>query len=245
MARCKPRPAAKPSTDVNQARLSNLRPYVRIHDSGNDSTGPAIAATTALETYLACRGHQVSLSARFVHEQARRLSRLKQGYSYDALVRALETYGACPESAWPYVPGESALPNGTTLAQLTKLAKPYRARLWRIRSTGEIAAALESQYPVLAGIEIDVAFDTAMSNGGTIKASTNHDQTVRGATLITLVDFDPIRKLLCFATTWGPKAGDGGFGSMTVSAAEVMLIPNQIWALSLHSAPGNEAFKWE
>jgi hypothetical protein len=240
IARCQPRQDAR--------RAPKLQQFVRIHDGESEGTGAALAAITAMEAYLASRGHKTRLSARYVHEKILQLSGGDGagGQTYDLVVRVLEEFGACPESAWPHVPNKRELPAGTTMEQLDELARPYRARLSRMGSIEEVASQLEARMPVLAGIEIDKAFDDAMTgNGGVIEASTNHDETMRGITLITLTDFDSATGVIGFATTWGIRAGNKGFGSMTTAAAEVMLVPDQIWSLSIHDAPGLKKFNWK
>ena len=134
LARAKARSVATPAaavTSVGAPRVRDLRPFTRIHDSGQEGSAAAIAAVTAMETYLAAQGKRQALSARYVYQKAKELAGTPEdqdsGMQFDVLVRVLEEFGSVPESTWPYVPGKWARPKGKTMAALDALAQPYRA----------------------------------------------------------------------------------------------------------------------
>jgi C1A family cysteine protease len=63
--------------------------------------------------------------------------------------------------------------------------------------------------PVLVGLNVDAAFDSAKANGGNIDAF--QPATARGGHAVTLVGYRPDGRFIV-RNSWGTDWGDGGFG---------------------------------
>lgn len=254
LAKARPRPVANtldpvPGFGAGPSRGSDLRPWARVHDAGADGANAAMAAVTAMETNLAYQGSPVSLSARYLYARCNRLAKrppsTENGIGWDVLPRALTDYGTVPEEVWPYRSGEWALPAGTTMADLDRQAKQFRARLFPVRSLAALLDELDHGRPVLCGFTV---FDNtwtskAVASTGLVGPPAAGDRPI-GNIAVTIVDVDPAARLLRFAHTWGPSWGDRGFGSITFDTAQQLLVFDQMWSVQVDVARG-AGFRWD
>lgn len=219
-----------------------LRPWTQIRDQGNEGANAAVAAVTALETFLARNGRSVSLSARYVYQKAKQLAKQKpnedNGMEMTTLRRVLEEYGAPLEEDWPYVPGRSTLPSKMTWADLDKRARNFRARLIPTTTGPDIRHHLASNRPVLAQFTLYESWlAESTSRTGVVPTPAKKEQLV-GSIATTIVDYDQERKVLHFAHTWGKGWGQAGFGEMTEATAKAVFRGDEMWAVEVPSGQG-------
>jgi hypothetical protein len=221
----------------------DLRPWVRIRDQGPEGANAAVAAVTALETYLALGGKEVRLSPRYVYQKGKQVMKLDEGsdsgLSLEALATVLEDYGTVPEDMWPYEPGAWKRPARVTWTTLDRAAAEYKAHLIPVTSTSDMAFHLQQGRPVLAGFSVfENTWLAAERLRGRINMPNLQDGQVIGSVATTIVGFDG--QTVRIAHTWGQAWGDQGFGEMSVSTAEAMLIPDNVWAVQVGGR-----FRWK
>lgn len=252
LSRAKPRPAATNlqtvPLDVAPNRRLDLRPWVRVHDTGTDAANAAVAAVTAMETNLAYHGVPISLSARYIYQKAKQLARLapddQSGISMDVMRRVLTEFGTVPDSVWPYRAGDWKLPKGTSQTTLDTAAATYRAVLQSVRSRHELIDELNRGRPVLSAFKVfeSTWMTTSMSKMGVIEPPKPDEQEL-GTVAVAIVDVDEAQNILRFAHTWGPSWGDHGFGTMSFEAAQTLLVFNQMWSVEVERAD-QRPFDW-
>jgi Thermolysin metallopeptidase, alpha-helical domain/Caspase domain/Thermolysin metallopeptidase, catalytic domain/Papain family cysteine protease len=246
-----PRTAARPAnvtplspTTVDAGAL-DLRPWVRIRDQGPEGSNPAVAAVTALETFLSARGSATQLSPRYVYQKAKQLQKAPQesdaGMQMDVLAKVLEDYGAPPEESWPYEPGKWQLPKGKTWKRLDALAHPYRALLYPVTSWADFRFHLGRRRPILAAFKVyeSTWMTPDVTKSGRIEKPAPNDQLL-GAVATAIVGVDEAGTII-FAHTWGSDWGDSGFGSMSLEAAKATFNQDEMWAVEVRSQAG---FTW-
>jgi Thermolysin metallopeptidase, alpha-helical domain/Caspase domain/Thermolysin metallopeptidase, catalytic domain/Papain family cysteine protease len=238
-------PQAYVKPGIASARRLGLRPWTRIHDQGQEGANPAVAAITALETYLARRGREVSLSVRYVYQKAKQIAEqdpnVDGGIEMTVLTKVMQEYGAPLEEDWPFVPGKVALPPGKTWKVLDERAKVHRARLIPATTADDIRHHLSQDRPVLAAFSVYESW-MAESTGrtGVVPKPAAKEQLL-GSIATTIVDYDEERRVLQFAHTWGPNWGERGFGEMTEDTAQALFKDDQMWAVEV---PGASSF-WQ
>jgi hypothetical protein len=237
-----------PSTGAATARRQDLRPWVRIRDQAFEGSNPAVAAVTAVETFLAVQGSDMRLSPRYVYQKAKLLAGGKQeqdtGVTMEILARVLEEFGAAPEKAWPYVPGKWQMPKNQTWKTLDAQAEPYRARLIPVTAIDELPMHLAKGRPVLGSFKVHESswYGKDTTQRGVIGKPPVSGKSVEiGTIALTIVDFDAARQVIHFAHTWGPAWGDRGFGEMPVETAQATFVGEQMWAIEARS---KASFSW-
>ena len=135
----------------------DLSPWVRIRNSGPESTVAGLAVVTAMEASLARQGRPVTLSARYLYEKAKRMDRYgssAEGTDMSAALYIAETFGAPPEDRWPYVAGSRDLPAGATWEAMDEAADKFRAGQFRLTDQAEIPKQLAQGRTVVAEVEV-------------------------------------------------------------------------------------------
>jgi len=190
-----------------------------------------------METSLAWKGEPALLSARYVYEKAKRHDELgvdTAGTWLTTIAYIIQQFGAPAESAWPYSPGERALPEHASWTDLDSLAARNKAHLYRVSSYDEILGHLEHGRPVLTGVRVYGGswFSAEEAQRGEIPAPSPGDK-LTGLHAIVVVAYDQEDLSIRFANCWGPTWGDEGFGSMTQEVAGEVLIADQMWAVEM------------
>jgi hypothetical protein len=234
-------PQSFPAVGV-PVRAFDLRPWVTIRDQGNEAANPAVAAVTALETFLSVHGGTERLSPRYVYQKAKQLDGQKEdadiGINIETLVRVLQDFGCPPEDAWPYVPGEWRMPKNATWETLDEQARRYRAQLIPVRAVDDIQWHLRKGQPLLALFAVyeSTWYGTETTQRGFVTKPTDQRKSnLFGALAVTIVDYDQEHKTIHFAHTWGKTWGNGGFGEMTLDTAQAILQGDQMWAVDMGS----------
>jgi hypothetical protein len=195
----------------------DLSAHVTVRDAGNEGSVLGHSLAVALETSLGFQGRPVRLSARYAYCKSRFLDdpdnwELDAGATIDSGRKAAGQFGLPLDTAWPYVAGERALPEGQTWETIDAIRPRFRARFHGVSVYEEIPYHLMRGHPVLTGVQVfqdSWYVDSAMTTGW-IQPSTSG--LLVGSHAIVIVGYDPVLDALKFANTWGKKWGDNGFG---------------------------------
>ena len=230
------RKGAAVGVTVAAAKAVDLTPYVTVRDVGGEGTVAAAALATALGASLAAQGRPMFPSMRYIYEKAKRLDEIKgDGVWLESLIYVAQKFGAPPETYWPYRALNRKLPPGVTWQDLDEAALPYRARVTQLADLDGVLGALDKGMPVLAVADAakswwgsKVSYDT-----GVIKPPAANE-TMLGATLITIVGYDPATRRFKFANNWGSEWGDKGFGYVDATDATAIFQLHQgLWSVTV------------
>jgi len=191
--------------------------FVRaIRDGGQEGSVVGQALATAMEMQIKRTLHQdVSISARFIYNAARQVAgtiSTDSGAMIKDAIAVLTKQGAVEESVWPYKPGEYAAKAPASVERAT------RWQITQVRSlkgVDQIKAALATEGPVVAGIEV---YQEAMSSEAAktgIFPLPQKGSSLIGGHAVVLVAYDEQRKQFKFANDWGPGWGDRGYGYLS------------------------------
>lgn len=126
------------------------------------------------------------------------------------VMSALATYGAPPESVWPYIEDQfSTEPSHDAFiaAQVHKLLFYYRCpNLFTMKSS------IAQGYPVVMGFSVpeNMMSDACASTG--IVNYPGPTEGFDGGHAVLAVGYDDVTQRVCFQNSWGTSWGDGGFG---------------------------------
>jgi C1A family cysteine protease len=174
-------------------------------------TAQAIVGAYELLTKRDFPNEYKELSRLFVYYNARKIEGAinedEGAYIRDA-IKAVDYYGICEESIWPYKvenfaiqPSNEAYANG----KLRRLKKYYR-----IAGLDDILDALNSMYPIVAGIIVYSSFNQITLENSILQMPIDTEREL-GAHAILLVGYDLSRRLILARNSFGPKWGDHGY----------------------------------
>ena len=220
---------------------SDLSPWVpRVIDSGTEGTVAAITVVNALELLLARAGFPERLSLRYLYEKAQRSGPTGTADSADdgpqgvfllAAIFVAGLFGVPREAIWPYKPNSRKLPRRRTWLQLeNRLGWCCRGDFFRTDGLADAVRQLAAGRPVI--MALDFFDDNWEPRTGEVQMP-RHDAPVVGAGTVLLVGYDSTRRRFRFANTWGPKWGDGGFGTIELDVARRVVQPDQMWSVEL------------
>jgi C1A family cysteine protease len=221
---------------VAAPKAVDLTRYVSVRDVGQEGTVAAAACATAMDASLAAQGRPTRVSMRYIYEKAKRHDEVTgEGTFLETMIYVARQFGAPPETLWPYKSLSRKLPVGVTWNDLDQAAAPFKARLTQLTGLDAILGALDKQSPVLsAAIATDAWGDVGTS--AQIRPPGAGEQTL-GATVITIVAYDPATRRFKFANNWGPDWGDMGFGYFDASDAEAILqLDTGLWSVTVPAA---------
>lgn len=174
-------------------------------------TAQAIVGAYELLTKRDHLDQYVELSRLFVYFNARMtagsINEDEGAYIRDAL-KAVDRYGICKEELWPYKIENFAMrptPECYQDAKLRTLKKYYR-----ISGLNDMLDALNSGYPIVAGINVYSSFDKIAEENSILSMPADTEKEL-GAHAILLVGYDLSRKLILARNSFGPKWGDHGY----------------------------------
>ena len=125
-------------------------------------------------------------------------------------IKALEHYGLCPETEWPYNTAKFANPPPThcyTDALKHKVATAYNCH----PDMTSVKSALASGLPIVVGIQVYESFESdEVAKTGIVPMPSPSDQCMGGhATLI--VGFRDDQQMWIMRNSWGTAWSDGGY----------------------------------
>jgi len=207
-----------------QLSTTPLRPVVdlrqwasRVEDQKDLGSCTGAAVTGAYEILLSkdYPDQYVDLSSLFVYYNARILDGYV-GKDVGAYIRnaikAVDKYGVCAESMWPYVPTRfSALP---PLACFQDANRRKLHQYYRLSNLAEMLDALNNDHPVLIGTDVYEQF-VELSWFNPILDIPGEDEIAIGAHALCLVGYDLDRKLVLVKNSFGAHWGMRGYFWMT------------------------------
>lgn len=174
-------------------------------------TAQAIVGAYELLTKRDYPDQYVELSRLFAYYNARLVGGVitedEGAYIRDA-IKAVSQYGICEEKLWPYkVENFAVEPTPECYADAKKRTiKKY----YRIARLEDILDALNSGYPVVAGITVYSSFDRITTENSILQMPNDTEKEL-GAHAILLVGYDLARKLILARNSFGPKWGEQGY----------------------------------
>jgi len=223
---------------VAAPKAVDLTPYVTVRDVGQEGTVAAAACVTAMDASLAARGRPTRLSMRYIYEKAKRHDEIAgEGTFLETTIYVARQFGAPPEALWPYKSLNRKLPHGVTWSDLDRAAADYKAKLTQIPDLDGVLGALDKKAPVLAAALVTSGWGSDLATRtGQIRLA-GADEQDQGATVITIVGYDPATRRFKFANNWGAGWGDKGFGYLDATDAKAVLqLDTGLWSVAVPPA---------
>ena len=131
------------------------------------------------------------------------------GASIRVGMKVLQKLGVCPERDWPYDPKKFA-DEPVPIAELD--AEQYRILSYsKIRSLALMRAALASGQPVVFGMEVYAAFESARVARTGKMTMPRRGERMLGGHAVLAVGYDDAARLVIVRNSWGPEWGDKGY----------------------------------
>ena len=226
------------SLTVAAPKAVDLTPYVTVRDIGREGTVAAAACATAMDASLAAQRRPMPLSMRYIYEKAKRHDEVTgEGTFLETTIYVARQFGAPPESLWPYKSLDRKLPPGVTWADLDRAAAGYKARLTQIPDLDGTLGALTKGMPVIVAASAAESWGSDVSTRTGLIKPAGADEHILGATVITIVAYDPATQRFKFANNWGAAWGDKGFGYFdSADAKAILLLQTGLWSVTVPPA---------
>jgi len=127
-------------------------------------------------------------------------------------MKAVASYGVCPESIWPYV-----IENFAKLPPSPAFVDTYKLKDFVYTAVKQDIAYLKTSIlanlPVMVGILIYTSFESPLVNKyGTVPMPNTKTEQLLGGHAVLLVGFDDASQHFKFQNSWGSAWGGGGYG---------------------------------
>lgn len=156
--------------------------------------------------------HFKELSRLFVYYNARMVegadTSVDEGvYIRDAL-KAVNQYGICKESLWPYDISKFSIrpPTEAYNDAMTRTIKEY----YRISNLRDILDSLNADHPVVAGLIVYDGFERITPNNPILEMPRDTDREL-GAHAVLFVGYDLGKKCILVRNSFGTRWGDHGY----------------------------------
>jgi hypothetical protein len=216
----------------------DLSKWIAIRNQGEEGTGPGFAMATAMSASLARQGRPMPLSPRYVYAKARALDpdtrKTEAGARVEYVCTVAREYGAVPESVWPY---RALEPHAAPVPwkRLDAAAAAYKADVIPVRSLDAVYDQLrQGRFVVAVVMGAETWMQGAAPSSGQIPLVERPDP--ESAHVVVIAAIDPMNDRVRFANSWGAAWGDSGFGTMSETVADAMLVKTQMWAVQMHPA---------
>lgn len=205
-----------------------------VEDLGDILGASASAALVALEYHCNRMGvPPTNLSTMFVHYNARLLSGKENenvGTSLDAAMKAITTYGACPEASWPFDPAKFAV---KPPAHVYEEAKRFAAV--RTAHPASTIQALSAKYPVPFVATLPLRYLGLAGRSGTMPTPTEDEMRGEGLTYhpLVVVGYDKTAKTFLVRNCWGKEWGTEGHCTISFDVMDMICKgPGRRWFIS-------------
>lgn len=159
-------------------------------------------------------------------------------------VKALHTYGACPEEDWPYdianftfTPPADAYTDGLKMTALE-----YQRVLLRYTTTRAVnvdlaivpmKTAMASGYPVMTGISVFSSFESQqVALTGMIPMPDVTTEQLLGGHAVLLAGYDDENQRFILRNSWGTEWGDHGYGYIPYAYIADPQLGSDFWCVT-------------
>jgi C1A family cysteine protease len=154
-------------------------------------------------------------------------------------IKGVAAHGACFEGQaagqWPYVIARFKQKPHAACFTAGKKDRPLHYSRLAV-DLGQIRACLASGYPFVFGFMAYESIESrAVSKTGVIPMPKAQERALGGHVVLAVGYDDEARRIL-IRNSWGPKWGDGGYGSMPYGYVADLRFSHDFWAIQLMSA---------
>lgn len=144
------------------------------------------------------------------------------------VMKALASYGACPEKDWPYIVKNFSV--APPAAAKRAALKHQILRYYRLPNLKNIRICLAEGYPITGGFTVPDSIDTAYTTKTGIVKYPKPDEGFVGGHAVLFVGYDDKTRLLTFQNSWGTDWGNKGFGYLPYDFVDNWLA-NDFWTI--------------
>jgi C1A family cysteine protease len=146
-------------------------------------------------------------------------------------IHALETYGVCKESSWPYITNNIAVkPSKSAYVEGVKNEVLMASRV--LQTLDSMKGCLISGYPFVVGFEVYSSFESASvaSTGMVPMPNTATEQLLGGHACICL-GYDDSKGVWIMQNSWGTGWGDRGYFYMPYAYLTTPALAGDMWRI--------------
>lgn len=126
-------------------------------------------------------------------------------------IKTLETYGACPESMWPY--DITKFTNKPTKDCYTTALKTKALNVTNIpQDVTSMKTSLVNNFPFVVGIAVYASFESSkVASTGIVPMPDVNKEQLLGGHAVLVVGYDDVKQWWIMRNSWGPSWGAAGY----------------------------------
>ena len=227
------------------AKLSLRAHFPPPYNQGKIMSCAACAISAALQfdrTRQKLLRHKLTPSRLFIYYNARAIEGTTASDAPCRVrnaIKGVAAHGACFEGKaadqWSYVIARFRKRPPTACYKAAVKDRPLR--YWRLApDIRQLKSCLASGYPFLFGFTAYQSIEApAVFKTGVVPMPKAHER-VLGGHVILAVGYDDAKRRILFRNSWGPKWGDGGYGTMPYEYVTNPRLARDFWTIQLVSA---------
>jgi C1A family cysteine protease len=145
-------------------------------------------------------------------------------------IKSVATYGAAPETLWPYDVSKFAVkPPQSVYAQ----AKQYKAvQYTRVaQNLSQMKGCLASGFPFVFGFSVYESFESqAVAQNGVVPMPSSSEQLLGGHAVLC-VGYDDTSQRIIVRNSWGPGWGQAGYFTMPYAYVTQASLADDFWSI--------------
>ncbi len=151
------------------------------------------------------------------------------GGTVRAGMKAISSYGVCPETTWPYI-----IANFARLAPNTAFTSTYKLNNFVYTAVQQdidhLKMSISLNLPIVAGIFVYTSFESAnVGQTGVIPVPDIRNEKLLGGHAILLVGYNDTAQVFKFQNSWSMKWGDKGYGYIPYSYILNTGLTRDVW----------------
>jgi C1A family cysteine protease len=147
-------------------------------------------------------------------------------------INALEKYGVCQESTWPYIINNFAIKppvNAYTEGEHHQILSAKRVQ----HTMSSMKGCLNSGFPFVLGIEIYSSFESQeVTNTGYVPMPNTKKEQLLGAHAVTCVGYDDEKNVWIMQNSWGTLWGDSGYFYLPYNYLLSSTLAGDMWQIT-------------